>query len=344
MSICGISDVQILFVEMQPPILAFSATQNARALKGATAVVKRIADALAIPMMASVVPLGDEAPRLIDELASVDIQARSSISVFADEASRNRLASNKRSTIVVAGVSSEIAILHTTLDARRAGYEVAVLIDCCGGLSSRTEEAALDQMRAAGVIITNISSFFTGVFSDMASPEGGTVMEGLAELWSWGACALDTPIEQHVAILFGEMTDAWQAGDADRFAATFAEEARFIAFDGTVLIGPKEIAEFHKSSFAAYLKGSSLILRATSIEAVTDAVILVASRGGITKDGTSQDDLIGDSAQTFVLGKSQAGLNVRNFQNTRIRPLGEPGATVAWQTFDRAWRDRGAAP
>ncbi|QYE33771.1 SgcJ/EcaC family oxidoreductase [Polymorphobacter sp. PAMC 29334] len=58
-----------------------------------------------------------------------------------------------------------------------------------------------------------------------------------------GADREGSSVERDVAKLFGELTDAWQAGDADWFAATFADDARFIAFDGTVLPGPKEIAE-----------------------------------------------------------------------------------------------------
>ncbi|UAJ08923.1 SgcJ/EcaC family oxidoreductase [Polymorphobacter megasporae] len=58
-----------------------------------------------------------------------------------------------------------------------------------------------------------------------------------------GADREGSSVERDVAKLFGERTDAWQAVDADWLAAAFADDARFIAFDGTVLTGPKEIAE-----------------------------------------------------------------------------------------------------
>ncbi|UIJ73449.1 isochorismatase family protein [Aurantimonas sp. HBX-1] len=182
----AINDVQILFVEMQPPIVASSATLPPNSLKRAATAVTRMADALALPTTASVVPLGDESPAPIDELASIGVLVRTTISALADTACRTRVTNNQRSTVVLAGVSSEIAVLHTALDARQEGYDVVVLVDCCGGLSNRTEATALDQMRAAGVVVTNISSFFTGLVGDMASPEGGAVMATLAEFWSWG--------------------------------------------------------------------------------------------------------------------------------------------------------------
>jgi nicotinamidase-related amidase len=185
------SDIQILLVEMQPPIIASSATQSAAAIGDAASALMRIADALAIPVTASVVPLGEEAPTLIEELGSISFLVRRTISVLKDQACCNCLANKRRSVIALAGVSSEIAILHTALDARRAGYEVSVLVDCCGGLSSRTETTALEQMRAAGVVVTNLSSFFTGVVGDMGSREGGLVMGALAELWSWNVARGD---------------------------------------------------------------------------------------------------------------------------------------------------------
>lgn len=186
MNALAIGDVQILFVEMQPPIVASSTTLPPEALKRAAAIVQRLAGALAIPVTASVVPVGDEAPGLIDELGSIPFLVRSTISALADTACRARIANNERGMIVIAGVSSEIAILHTALDARRAGYEVAMLIDGCGGLSSRTEATAIDQMRDAGILVTNISSFFTGLVDDLASSAGGAVMAALSDLWSWG--------------------------------------------------------------------------------------------------------------------------------------------------------------
>ncbi|MET7853658.1 isochorismatase family protein [Streptomyces avermitilis] len=55
------------------------------------------------------------------------------------------------------GVTSEIVVLHTALDAITAGFEVSVLLDACGGLSPRTEQAAFRQIEAAGGQITSVS-------------------------------------------------------------------------------------------------------------------------------------------------------------------------------------------
>ncbi|WP_430245308.1 isochorismatase family protein [Neorhizobium sp. DAR64861/K0K2] len=143
-----------MFAVMPQPIVVSSVTHPPDSIRRAAAALTQIARDLAIPGTASFVRLGEEAPVAIEELRSHSCLVRSTVSVLADAPCCDQIASNRRNTILFAGVSSEIAILHTALDARRAGYEVSVLIDCCGGLSSSTEATALDQMAAAGVCVS----------------------------------------------------------------------------------------------------------------------------------------------------------------------------------------------
>lgn len=179
-------DVAILLLEMQPHIVAASRTVGEADLRRSAAVVLGIARALGTPLLASAVPFGEQPPVLIDELSDVEPMARSVVSPFADPRIATTLRNSDRRTLVLGGVSSEIAILHTALDARREGYKVYVLVDLCGGLSARTEASAFDQIKAAGAKLSNISSVFTGLAGDMESPDGRAVMGGVAQLWSWG--------------------------------------------------------------------------------------------------------------------------------------------------------------
>ena len=178
-------DVQIVLVEAQPPIVAFSRTQPEGDLRKAIATVRRIAGALSIPMTITTVSLSAEPPALLQELGGAQAWLRSIISPLGDTNLREHIKRVARRTLAVGGMSSEIAILRTVLDARELGYEVHLLMDCCGGLSLRTEAAALDQMKAAGAVISNVSSFFSSQVDDTKSPAGESVMGALADLWSW---------------------------------------------------------------------------------------------------------------------------------------------------------------
>jgi nicotinamidase-related amidase len=182
-----LTDAVIVFCEMQPSIVAFSRTYPETQLRRAAALLSATAETLAIPVFTAVVPLGaDLQPELIAELAGHRPRARSAVGIFDDEDLRREIAATGRKLVALAGVSSEIAILHAALGARREGYDVHVLVDGCGGLSERTERSAFGQIEAAGAMLSNISSFLTGLVPDMGSPEGQAVMGGLADLWGWG--------------------------------------------------------------------------------------------------------------------------------------------------------------
>jgi nicotinamidase-related amidase len=63
-------------------------------------------------------------------------------------------------------------VLHAALDAVREGYKVLVAIDACGGMSARTETAAIEQARTAGALITSVVSIATALSPDFTTEKG----------------------------------------------------------------------------------------------------------------------------------------------------------------------------
>ena len=53
----------------------------------------------------------------------------------------------------VVGLATDHCVKATALDARRAGFETAVLLEHCAGVAEPTTEAALSEMAAAGVTV-----------------------------------------------------------------------------------------------------------------------------------------------------------------------------------------------
>lgn len=53
----------------------------------------------------------------------------------------------------VVGLATDHCVRATALDARRAGFETAVLLEHCAGVAQATTEAALAEMAAAGVAV-----------------------------------------------------------------------------------------------------------------------------------------------------------------------------------------------
>jgi nicotinamidase-related amidase len=181
----SVADAQLLLLEAQVPMVASSRTTPGPELARALGAVTQAAKQLDIPVSISSVAFGADVPPLINELAQFEPMLRSTVSALADEAIHRRLHATRRGLLAVGGMSSEIAILHTALGAKRAGFDVHVLVDCCGGLSERSEMSALRQMEAADVTLSSLSSFLSGLVGDMRSPEGQVVMGALATYWAW---------------------------------------------------------------------------------------------------------------------------------------------------------------
>ncbi len=92
----------------------------------------------------------------------------------------------------------------------------------------------------------------------------------------------------------------WKAGDGTAMAKPFAKRARFVTFDGRLLVGPEAIAATHQQAFDTHLKGTVLRLKIDEVRALGDGVWTVFTTGGIGKADGSAVELVGDSIQTFL--------------------------------------------
>jgi len=102
---------------------------------------------------------------------------RISFSPFFDEATRAAIAATGRQHLVIAGFATEAVVLHAVCDAIAAGYRAYVPVDACGGLSSRTEEAAFRQVEAAGGITTSVVTLVTAMVPDVSTDLGRQALE-----------------------------------------------------------------------------------------------------------------------------------------------------------------------
>jgi hypothetical protein len=152
---------QLLLCDLQWEIVARSKTIDRDVLSKSAGAMLEIAKLFSLPTTLSVVPEGDKAPELISELRGSGFaqeKLRASASPFLDEATRNLLAQSRRQVLIIGGFAAEAVVLHAVLDARAQGYDVLVPVDVCGGMSERTEQAALTQIIAAGAITTSVVS------------------------------------------------------------------------------------------------------------------------------------------------------------------------------------------
>jgi uncharacterized protein (TIGR02246 family) len=137
-----------------------------------------------------------------------------------------------------------------------------------------------------------------------------------------------------------ELQASWLAGSGVQFAAAFALHARFVAFDGTTLTGPAEIANFHQRAFDSHLQGTALDVHVEEIRLVAPGVWLAWTKGGIVKPNGSVVERTGDSIQLFVFREDAGLIAIEAFQNTRLRPVTDSHSAEVWRQFDQLWNDR----
>jgi nicotinamidase-related amidase len=178
--------VQILFADLQPPIVARSKTNPPQNLSRAASVLARCARLLGLPVHHSVVPEGGKAPEVLPDLAKetegAPQFARMTVDPFLDPQTREAINAVKRLILVIPGFATEAVVLHAALSALGSGYQVQVPVDSCGGLSARTEDAALRQIEAAGGVTTSVISVVTAMAPDFAREPGKNIFAALQAL------------------------------------------------------------------------------------------------------------------------------------------------------------------
>jgi nicotinamidase-related amidase len=64
---------------------------------------------------------------------------------FRNEPILKAVGASGRKTVLISGVATKLAVQFPTLSGSDLGYRMFVVIDACGGMSARTEQAALQE-------------------------------------------------------------------------------------------------------------------------------------------------------------------------------------------------------
>ena len=95
---------------------------------------------------------------------------------------RAALESSGRRTLLVSGAATEVAVQLPSLTAAAEGFDVHVIVDACGGVSPRTEDAALRRLSQAGVKTTSLPTLIGELAGDFTLPKGQQAIGVLFEL------------------------------------------------------------------------------------------------------------------------------------------------------------------
>lgn len=128
--------------------------------------------------------------------------------------------------------------------------------------------------------------------------------------------------QKALAAIPAGMTEAWNRGDGAGFAADFAEDAEFVAFDGTVLSGHAAIVAFHQPLFDTVLKGTRLVgSEIVFAREVQPGVAVLHQRLGVVMQDETEPLPSRNSMQLFVIVRKDERWQVVASQNSRIVTL-----------------------
>jgi nicotinamidase-related amidase len=181
-------DTVILFADLQAGIIERSATVELAALRKSVAALAKLAHLFEIPVIVTTAPSGAGAPQVTPEIAAalgtIAPITRSTTDSFTHAPTRDAILKTARKTLLVAGVATEIIVQHSALSGVAQGLEVQVVLDACGGLSVRTENAALARLNLSGVVTTSIASLAGQLAGDFAQPKAAQALGILYEMAS----------------------------------------------------------------------------------------------------------------------------------------------------------------
>lgn len=144
--------------------------------------------------------------------------------------------------------------------------------------------------------------------------------------------------EAYIQGLFDALLDDWGRGDGDAYGSRFAEDADYVAFDGTRTTGRVDIAASHQQLFDKYLEGTRLTGRIESIRFLGPDTALVHAAGGTVMRGKSSPAPERDSIQTLVAVRHGDEWRFAAFHNSRVRPINSGAGFVVWALTDKLWR------
>ena len=186
LSIAG--DALLLVADLQAGIADLPLTVPEARLKRGVAALMRLVAIFNLPVLITAVPGADGKPSPL--MAEVEagrgrergVFVRTTPNSFNDQELRAAIEASGRKTLLISGVATEVAVQLPALTAAAEGYDVHVLIDACGGISPRTEDAALRRLAGAGVKISSLPTLVGELAGDFTQPNGQQAIGVLFEL------------------------------------------------------------------------------------------------------------------------------------------------------------------
>jgi len=180
-------DVVILFADLQAGIVELTQTNPLPRLKTAVLALAKLAKLFSMQAIVSGIQGEDGSPaKVLPEIAQalgeLPTHHRTTCDSFLNPDIVAAINSTGRKTLLIAGVATELAVQLPALTASDRGYRVYVVLDACGGMSERTEQAALLRMTQVGATAVSVMALAGEIAGDFHRPAAQQAIEILYEM------------------------------------------------------------------------------------------------------------------------------------------------------------------
>lgn len=122
------------------------------------------------------------AEQIREVLGELPTYHRTTCDSFLDREIASAIKAMGRKTLLISGVATELAVQLAALTAADDGYKVYVVLDACGGMSERTEQAALLRLAKAGVTTVSVMTLAGELAGDFREPKAQQAIGILYEM------------------------------------------------------------------------------------------------------------------------------------------------------------------
>lgn len=179
-------DTIVLFADLQEGIAELSRTNPYDRLKKGVSALARIAKILSLPVIVTGVAGAEGPAKIMPEIAEalgeITVIHRTTADAMLNESIGAAIAATGRRTILISGVATELAVQLPAISAVDLGYRTFVVLDACGGVSERTEQAAISRIESSGGWLVSVITLAGELAGEFTSPEAQALVPVIFEM------------------------------------------------------------------------------------------------------------------------------------------------------------------
>jgi nicotinamidase-related amidase len=180
------NDCVVLFADLQKGIADLPLTVTQEHLKKGVLALAKLAKLFGMPAVISgVQPEGEPAqmlPEIKEGFGPYTIVYRTTADSLLNGAIAQAIEATGRKTLLISGVATELAVQLPALTGVDLGYRTFIVVDACGGVSARTEEAAIHRVLHNGGNTVSVMTLAGELAGDFSKPQAQAAIGILFEM------------------------------------------------------------------------------------------------------------------------------------------------------------------